>query len=63
MPRQEAGQENVRKLGRTGSSSSPSYYVTLPIEFIRRLSWRDGQKVVIQYDEKTNSLSIQDFKN
>lgn len=61
MPRQEAGQENVRKLGRTGSPSNPSYYVTLPIEFVRNLGWRDGQKVSIKLNSD-NSLSIQDWK-
>jgi len=62
MPRQETGQENVRKLGRTGSPTNPSYYVTLPIEFIRNLGWRDGQKVVIKYNEDDNSLIITDNK-
>ena len=60
MPRQESGQENIRKLGRTGSPENPSYYVTLPINFIRNLNWRDGQKVVVSFNEKDQSLNIRD---
>ena len=62
MPRRVSGQENIRKLGKTGSSQSPSYFITLPISYVRQLGWRDGQKLVIEYNEDSQSLTLHDEK-
>ncbi len=62
MSRRVSGQENIRKLGQTGSSQNPSYFVTLPIGYIRQLGWRDGQRIVIEYNEESQSLTIRDEK-
>lgn len=37
-----------RKIGKTGNVDSPSYFITLPIEVVRALSWREGQTVQIK---------------
>lgn len=56
MARRTLEDRNIRKLSKRGSS----YTVTLPIEAIRKLNWRNGQKVVVE--EKGNSLIIKDWK-
>lgn len=63
MSRRVAGQEHIRKLGKTGSSQNPSYFITLPISYIRQLSWREGQKIEVTFNEKTKSIEISDFKS
>ncbi|GBE16991.1 hypothetical protein BMS3Abin15_00823 [bacterium BMS3Abin15] len=46
MPRRRLSERNIRKLTRTGNDKSVS--VTIPIEMIRDLKWRDRQKVVVR---------------
>jgi antitoxin component of MazEF toxin-antitoxin module len=58
MARQKSSTKNRRKLGKTGNVDSPSYYVTIPIEMIRELSWREGQKVVVS--KQRNKIIIQE---
>jgi len=57
MPRQKIGSEKIRKLQK---SSSGSYYLTLPMESIRDLGWRDNQKLVVKKWGKR--LSIGDWE-
>lgn len=57
MARQKLQNRNVRKLVRT---SGGSITVTLPIEYIRELKWRDGQKVVVK--KSGSRLVIEDWK-
>lgn len=38
--------QSIRKLGKTGRGASIT--LTVPIEIIRELKWRDGQKVVVK---------------
>jgi antitoxin component of MazEF toxin-antitoxin module len=57
MARRKLEDKNIRKLLK---NSGGSVQVTLPIEFIRDLKWRNRQKVVI---EKSGSkLIISDWK-
>jgi len=56
MARRTLDERNIRKI----SKRSASYSVTLPIESVRKLKWRDGQKVVIE--EKGKTLVIRDWK-
>lgn len=43
MSRRKLNEKNIRKLSRIGNSSLG---VTLPIEILRELKWREGQKLV-----------------
>ncbi len=45
MARRMAGKTNVRKLTKLGGKSVA---VTLPIEYIRALGWKEKQKVVVK---------------
>jgi bifunctional DNA-binding transcriptional regulator/antitoxin component of YhaV-PrlF toxin-antitoxin module len=56
MARRAVNDENIRKI----QKSKRSYYVTLPIEYVRKLGWREQQKVVVHKPGKR--LMIEDFK-
>ena len=56
MARRKLSERNVRKLLK---NSGGSIQITLPIEFIRELKWRDGQKVTVQ--KVGNRLIIEDW--
>jgi len=58
MPRRKLGEQNIRKLTRTGGGKSLS--LTLPIEMMRKLKWRDRQKVVVKL--RGQKLTIVDWK-
>lgn len=44
MPRRELENKNVRKIFKSGDS----YAVTLPMELIKELGWRDNQKIEVK---------------
>jgi len=46
MSRSVKSKRHIRKLGTIGNSEQPSYYLTLPIDYIRALGWESGQKLV-----------------
>ena len=48
--------ENIRKILKSGDS----YAVTIPIEMISKLKWREKQKVVVKM--KGKSIIIRDWK-
>lgn len=50
--------QNIRKLGRTGKGSS--FFITLPIEMVRNLKWRERQKLTVKL--KGKKLIIEDWK-
>lgn len=58
MARQKIEDRGIRKLTRTGNGKSVS--VTLPIEYVRELGWRDKQKVVVT--KQGQKLVIEDWK-
>ncbi len=58
MGRKSLENRNVRKLTKTGGGKSIS--VTLPIEYIRELKWKDRQKVIVK--KKDKSLIVSDWK-
>jgi hypothetical protein len=58
MARKKLEDRNIRKLTRTGRGMSVS--LTLPIEFIRELGWKDKQKVVVS--KRGKSLVVTDWK-
>jgi len=49
-------ERNVRKITRSGSSLN----ITLPVEFLAKLGWREGQKVKVS--QKGKSIIIRDWK-
>jgi antitoxin component of MazEF toxin-antitoxin module len=59
MARNELGEENVRKLQRTGRDGE-TLMVTLPKELVEELGWREHQKVTVHaYGKK---LIIEDWQ-
>ena len=52
-----AAQNPVRKLSKVGGSS---YAVTLPKALVKKLGWRERQKLTVK--QRGNSLIINDWK-
>ncbi len=57
MPVRKMGESNIRKLTRLGGKSLG---LTLPIEVVRKLGWRERQKVVVKVSRR--ALIIKDWK-
>ena len=55
MPRRRIGKENIRKIQQSGDM----YTVSIPIELMRKLKWREHQKVVVRKFGK--GLKIKDW--
>ncbi len=58
MRKRIIGPERERKLSKVASGSS--YSLTLPIEFIRELGWKEKQKLTVTLDGE--QLIIKDWK-
>lgn len=58
MPRRQLNERNIRKL--TKMAGGKSFGLTLPIEYVRKLGWRERQKLVVQM--KGKSLVIKDWE-
>lgn len=58
MSRNRMDEHNIRKLTKVASGSS--YGITLPIEHIRELKWKEHQKLVVEKRGKT--LVIRDWE-
>lgn len=54
--RRKIDDRNVRKISKRGGS----YVVTIPVEMMRTLKWRDKQKVVFKRSGK--KLVVEDWK-
>lgn len=57
MARRGLAERNIRKLTKVGGASLS---VTLPIEIIRKLGWRERQKVVVTLRGK--KIVVEDWK-
>ncbi|MCP6720411.1 MAG: hypothetical protein KJI72_03810 [Patescibacteria group bacterium] len=57
MARRKLNKRNIRKITRVGGTSLS---VTIPVEYIRKLKWRERQKVVVKLRGK--KLTIEDWK-
>ena len=57
MARRKLSERNIRKLTRMGGGRSLG--LTLPIEIMRRLRWRERQKVVVKL--RGRKISIVDW--
>lgn len=58
MPDKKSNETAIRKLARIGKRSIG---LTLPIDEVRRLGWREKQKVVVK--RIRGGLAIRDFKD
>jgi|WetSurMetagenome_2_1015567.scaffolds.fasta_scaffold74814_1 hypothetical protein len=58
MPTRKSEDKNIRSLTKVGGKSLS---VTIPIDIIRKLGWKDRQKVVVT-PEKGKKLEIKDWK-
>lgn len=58
MPTRKLEDKNIRKLTKVGERSIA---VTLPIELVRELGWRERQKVVVK--KVNGSIVIRDWKS
>jgi bifunctional DNA-binding transcriptional regulator/antitoxin component of YhaV-PrlF toxin-antitoxin module len=56
MGRRKVGQEKIRNI----QKSNGSYMVSLPIELMRELGWRERQKVVVTRSGR-GKVVIQDY--
>lgn len=55
--RRKLEERNIRKITKVAGGSS--YSITLPIEMVRELKWRERQKVVVT--KKGKILTIKDW--
>jgi hypothetical protein len=51
--------KNIRKLQ---NPAGKSYTVSIPIDMIRYLKWREHQKVVFELDKRRKRLIIKDWE-
>lgn len=58
MARRKLKEKNIRKLTRMGAGWSLG--LTLPIEMVKKLGWRERQKVVVKQSGK--KIIIEDWK-
>jgi bifunctional DNA-binding transcriptional regulator/antitoxin component of YhaV-PrlF toxin-antitoxin module len=59
MARKKIEDRNIRKMSKT---TSGSYYVTLPVEFVRSLKWKDRQKLNFELDKGRGRIIIKDWE-
>ncbi|MFH1946782.1 MAG: AbrB/MazE/SpoVT family DNA-binding domain-containing protein [Candidatus Magasanikbacteria bacterium] len=48
----------IRKIFKSG----PSYVITLPVELVQELKWKERQKLELVIDEKNQTIKISDWK-
>ena len=58
MARKKIGDSNIRKLTKLGKKSIG---LTLPIEMVRELGWKEKQRVTVK--RISGGLVIRDFRN
>lgn len=51
----------LRKIGKTGNSDSPSYFITLPIEIVRAMGWSVGHEVIVK--KSRGKVTIESAEN
>ena len=56
MTRRKSSEENIRKIKMSGDS----YAITLPIDMVRELGWREKQKVVVA--KRGKGILIRDWE-
>jgi hypothetical protein len=58
MPIRKSNEKNIRKLAKIGKQSTG---VTLPIEDVRELGWRQGQKLAVKRIK--GGFEVRDWRN
>ena len=58
MPRRSLKEKNIRKLTKMGGGRSMG--ITVPIEMLRKLGWRERQKVTVKL--RGSKITIEDWK-
>ncbi len=58
MARRPLKEKNIRKLTRSGGGKSLG--LTLPIEMVQKLGWRERQKVLVKL--KGSKIIVEDWK-
>jgi hypothetical protein len=58
VARRKIEDRNIRIL----TKGTSSYSVTLPIELIRELAWRGGQKLELHFNKRNSEIIIRDWK-
>ena len=65
-PHKEGRIKNMRKSNnneiRNIQRSGGTYYVTLPIEIIRKFKWKERQKVTVRVAKRGKTIEIKDWK-
>lgn len=51
--------KKIRKIQRSGNGA---YIISLPINDIRELKWRENQKVVVEFDKRRKRFTIKDWE-
>ena len=59
MPDKKSGEKNIRKLMRMGKNGG-SVGLTLPVDIIRQLGWKERQKVIVNLRGK--NIIIKDWE-
>lgn len=61
MPgRRKIGDENIRSLGKV--SGGKSYSVTIPKAMIKKLGWKERQKLKLSYNAHKKVITVRDWK-
>jgi hypothetical protein len=58
MARRKLSERHIRKLTKTANGKS--FSITLPIEMVRNLRWRERQKLVVKLRGK--KITVEDWK-
>jgi len=58
MPRRKLSEQNIRKITKMGGGKS--YGITIPIQYLRQLKWRERQKVVVK--KRGKKIIIEDWE-
>ena len=61
MAQRKSPKESVRKIGKIGTEKNHSFYLTLPMEFVKALGWQEGQRVTVRRVGKKLHILDQNF--
>ena len=59
MANRGSDERHIRKLGKTGGGKT--YMLTVPIEYVRQLKWKEGQKLTVNIEN--DKLVVADFRS
>jgi len=62
MANKPYNKRKIRKLGRIANDDSGSYYITIPIELIKKLGWKENQNLVVRKYKGRPKIVVEDKK-